>query len=105
MKRIATITKLLPGMREAYQRLHENIWTEVVKVGHQANQRNFTIFAYQDYLFSYFEYIGDDYSADMAFKKAQPIIQKWAKETGSYTDYVLDNTKIIELDELWHEDF
>ncbi|MBC7353661.1 MAG: L-rhamnose mutarotase, partial [Thermogutta sp.] len=33
------------------------------------------------YLFSYYEYIGDDYEADMAKIAADPETQRWWKET------------------------
>lgn len=32
---------------------------------------------YGDLLFSYFEYVGDDYDADMAKMAADPATQKW----------------------------
>lgn len=105
MKRIATITKLKPDQKEEYISLHEKIWKDVVGIGHAANQRNFTIFSCGDYLFSYFEYIGEDYDTDMLNKKAQPVIQKWAKTTAEYLDDVVEGTRIIELEEVWHCDF
>ena len=33
------------------------------------------------FLFSYFEYTGDDFEADMAKMAADPTTQKWWKET------------------------
>ena len=49
------------------------------------NIRNYSI-ALQEiagklYLFSYFEYVGEDYEADMKKMAADPETQKWWKET------------------------
>ena len=105
MKRIATITKLKPGMKDAYQKIHNEIWDEMVEAGHKYNMRNFSIFCHDDYLFSYFEYIGDDYEADMAKKNSLPVTQKWRATTGAMTEYVVGETKLIDLEEIWHNEF
>lgn len=90
MKRIATITKLKPGVAEEYRRVHDGIWPEVVEAAHEANMRNFTIFRCGDYLFSCYEYSGDDFEADMAAQGGQarqPQVQEttaplWSRSTG-----------------------
>lgn len=105
MKRIATITKLKPGQREIYKKIHDEISAEVAASSHMANMRNFTMFIYDDYLFSYYEYVGEDFNADMAAKMNRPVSQAWAKLTGSYTDLVTEDTKVIYPEELWHYDF
>ena len=38
---------------------------------------NYSIFLRDGYLFSYFEYMGDDYDADMAAMGADPATQRW----------------------------
>lgn len=105
MKRIATITKLKPGMKDEYQKLHNEIWEDMVNAGHKYNMRNFSIFWHEDYLFSYFEYIGDNYEEDMQKKNSLPVTQKWRAATGAMTDYVINETKLINLEEIWHEEF
>ena len=40
-------------------------WPEVVAANNASNIHNYTIYLYNDLLFSYFEYTGDDYAADM----------------------------------------
>lgn len=105
MKRIATITKLKPGMKEAYTKLHDEIWDDMVAAGHEANMRNFTIFFHEDYLFSYFEYIGDNYEEDMAKKNSMDVTIRWRTATGEMTDPVFGDTKVIPLEEIWHHEF
>jgi L-rhamnose mutarotase len=105
MKRIATLTKLKPGCGEAYKKIHDEIWEGVVQAAHEANMRNFTIFRHGDYLFSYYEYIGDDFDADMAQKNALPISPKWQAATGALRELVDGESMLIKLEELWHHDF
>lgn len=38
---------------------------------------NYSIYRHGDLLFSYFEYTGDDYEADMAAIAADPETQRW----------------------------
>ena len=52
----------------------------------ECNIRNYSIYLREVdpgkiYLFSYFEYTGDDFAADMARMAADPTTQKWWKET------------------------
>jgi L-rhamnose mutarotase len=67
---------------EEYKRLHANVWPEVYAMIHECNIRNFSIFLRKlpdgkDYLFMYFEYVGDNYEADMAKMAVDPTTQKW----------------------------
>lgn len=41
------------------------------------NLRNYSIFHHDGLLFSYFEYIGDDFESDMAKMAADATTQKW----------------------------
>lgn len=105
MKRIGTLMKLKPGALEEYVKLHEQIWDEVVKAAHEANMRNYTIFHVNGYLFSYYEYIGDDFDADMAKKNALPVSAKWQEATGAFRELIEGDSKVMILDEIWHHDF
>ena len=105
MKRIGTIMKLKPGATEDYIKIHNEIWDDVVKAAHEANMCNYTIYRLNDYLFSYYEYIGDDFEADMAKKNALPISKRWQEATGELRECIDDGSKVIMLDEIWHHDF
>lgn len=105
MKRIATISKLKPGTAQAYIDLHANVWPGVVEAGHNANMQNFSIYRFGDYLFSYYEYTGEDFQADMAKKAALQVSQDWQKATGEYRELMDGENRFIELEEIWHEDF
>ncbi|UCF17088.1 MAG: L-rhamnose mutarotase [Phycisphaerales bacterium] len=65
-----------------YKKLHAAVWPDVLKMIEQCNIRNYSIYVHQlddgrYYLFSYFEYYGDDFKADMAKMAADPVTQKW----------------------------
>ncbi|MBE6749809.1 MAG: L-rhamnose mutarotase [Ruminococcaceae bacterium] len=105
MKRIATITKVKPGMLEAYKKIHDEIWEDVVAASHECGTRNFSIYNIGDYLFSYSEYIGDDYEADMKKKSEMPAIKRWKEATGAMLMPVNDEQAAILLPELFHCDF
>jgi L-rhamnose mutarotase len=77
MKRFGQVIGIRPEGIEKYERLHADVWPEVLKTIHECNIRNYSIFRYGDLLFSYFEYIGDDYEEDMAKMEADPKTQEW----------------------------
>lgn len=104
MKRFGSITKIKTGMLEEYTELHNKIWDEVVAAGHNAGLRNFTIFHNNGYLFSYFEYVGDDYAADMGKKNSLPVVKKWQEICGRYFD-TIDGKTSIPFEEIFHNDF
>lgn len=95
MKRVGRVVKLKPEMKERYIELHANPWPEVKEAIHNSGIRNFSIFIKGEILFSYFEYIGDDYSKDMG--ALDLLTEKWLKETDSCQEPV----KEAAVGELW----
>lgn len=81
MKRYGMVIRLKPEMVDAYKHLHANTWPGVLQRISESNIRNYSIFLRDGYLFSYYEYIGDDYEADMAKIAADPVTQAWWKLT------------------------
>jgi L-rhamnose mutarotase len=82
MKRYGMVLGLRAEKVEEYKRLHTAVWPEVLKGIHQCHIRNYSIFLRQlddgqHYLFSYFEYTGADFAADMAKMAADPVTQRW----------------------------
>ena len=67
---------------EQYKQLHAAVWPDVLKLIKECNIQNYSIFLRQldggnYYLFSYFEYTGKDFVADMAKMAADPTTQRW----------------------------
>jgi len=83
--RVGQVIGLRPEKKDYYIQLHANTWPGVIKRIRDSNIRNYSIYLAELegklYLFSYFEYIGDDFEADMAKIAADPETQRWWKET------------------------
>jgi L-rhamnose mutarotase len=77
LKRYGQLLNVRPEKLEEYVRYHAAVWPGVLKTIHDCNIRNYSIFLKDDMLFAYFEYIGDNYQADMAKMAADPTTQKW----------------------------
>lgn len=77
MQRYASVIGIGPEHWAEYERLHANVWPDVLAQIAQSNIRNYSIYRYGELLFSYFEYVGDDFDADMAKMAEDPITQKW----------------------------
>lgn len=77
VRRFGMVIKLKPDKVEEYKELHRNVWPEVLKTIKDCHIQNYTIFYKDGYLFSYYEYTGDNYEEDMEKMAADPITQKW----------------------------
>jgi len=77
MTRYASVIGMKPENRAEYERLHADVWPDVLAKIYECNIRNYSIYRYGELLFSYFEYIGSDFDADMAKMAADPMTQKW----------------------------
>jgi L-rhamnose mutarotase len=82
MKRFGSVVAVKPDMAEEYKRLHAAVWPDVLRMIQACHIQNYSIYLRklpdgQPYLFSYFEYTGKDFAADMAKMAADPTTQKW----------------------------
>ncbi|MHC4532451.1 MAG: L-rhamnose mutarotase [Planctomycetota bacterium] len=77
MKRYGMVIKVRPEKLEEYKDLHARVWPEVLDMITKCNIRNYSIYHRDGYLFSYFEYEGQDFQADMQKMAADPMTQKW----------------------------
>ena len=62
--------------------MHASVWPGVLETLRKANITNYSIFLRDGQLFSYLEYTGDDYEADMAGIAEDQITQSWWLLTG-----------------------
>lgn len=81
MTRIGQVIRIRPERIVEYERLHAEPWPGVLDTLRAANVRNYSIFRYDELLFAYFEYVGDDYAVDMARIAADPATLEWWKLT------------------------
>jgi L-rhamnose mutarotase len=82
IQRIGSVIGIDPNRIEEYKRLHAAVWPDVLAANERANIRNYSIFLRwmpdgKPYLFSYFEYIGQDLAADMKILAQDRRIQQW----------------------------
>ena len=77
MKRYGQVIRVKPEMVEKYIELHANPWPEVIAQIKACNIQNYSIYYKDGLLFSYYEYVSDDYEADMAKMAADPKTQEW----------------------------
>lgn len=77
MKRFGQMIRLKPEGAKEYIRLHSKVWPGVTSMISACNLRNYSIFFKDNYLFTYFEYTGPDFDADMAKMASDPETQRW----------------------------
>ena len=68
---------LKPETEQKYKQHHAAVWPAVLEMIHACNIRNYSIYLRNHILFSYFEYHGTDFAADMARMAADKTTQEW----------------------------
>lgn len=79
MERHGSVIGLNEAGKAEYRSLHAAVWPGVLAKITECGIRNYTIFLKEpeNLLFSYFEYHGRDFAADMARMAADPETQRW----------------------------
>ena len=77
MKRYGQLIGVRPEKLEEYKAYHAGVWPEILSMIRECNIRNYSIFHKDHMLFAYFEYVGNDFDADMAKMAADPKTQEW----------------------------
>lgn len=77
MKRFGQIIGVDPENFEKYKAYHASVWPEILEMISACNISNYSIFHKNSQLFAYFEYVGNDFVADMAKMAADPKTQEW----------------------------
>ena len=105
--RKGSVIKVKPEKLEYYKMLHANPWPTVDSMLKVCNIRNYSIYYRDGYLFSYLEYSGKDWEADMAKMAADSTTQVWWKETDPCQEPVEsagDGVWWADLEEVYHLD-
>ncbi len=79
--RFGMVIRVKPEKLAEYKALHANPWPGVNKMIRECNIRNYSIYYRDGYLFSYFEYTGTDFEADMQRMAADSLTREWWKLT------------------------
>ncbi len=85
VKRFGSVVGLNPAKEKYYRDLHAKVWPGVLAQIRRSHIRNYSIYttriAGKKYLFSYFEYVGRNFKADMRAMGRDPETRRWWKET------------------------
>jgi L-rhamnose mutarotase len=105
--RIGSLIKLKSEYEERYIILHKHTFPGVLDRIHRSDIRNYSIFLREGILFSYFEYVGNDYEEDMTEIGQDPVTREWWKLTDPMQE-PLDTRKEGEwwasMEEIFHWD-
>ena len=105
--RIGWVIRVKPEKLEEYKRLHANPWPEVDSMIKACNIRNYSIYHRDGLLFSYLEYTGSDFEADMAKMAADSVTNAWWELTDPCQEPVESAGEGVwwaDLEEVYHLD-
>lgn len=62
---------------EEYKKYHAEVWPEIASKIKECNIQNYSIYYKDGLLFAYFEYVGNNFNADMEKMAADPKTREW----------------------------
>jgi L-rhamnose mutarotase len=77
VQRVASVIRLLPDQETQYLALHEEVWPAVLQTLRDVGITNYSIFLRDGLLFSYLEYVGDDYAGALKKIAGDPTTREW----------------------------
>lgn len=111
VQRFGSVIGLRPEKKDYYVKLHANTWPGVLEQIRKSNIRNYSIYMAELegklHLFSYFEYVGTDFQADMEKMADDPETQRWWKETDPCQTRLTgtpDGEQWLSIPEVFHTD-
>ena len=110
--RYGSVIGLRPEKLAEYKKLHAAVWPAVAKAIRTGNIRNYSIYLRKlddgrYYLFSYFEYVGQDFQGDMAKMAADPEVKRWWTFTDPCQQPLADRQDgewWASMEEVFHQD-
>lgn len=79
MQRMGMVLGIKPEAIAEYKRLHREVWPDFLALLSDHGITNYTIYLREpeNLLFGSWEYVGDDFEADMKIMAASPLTVKW----------------------------
>ncbi|MEK3935559.1 L-rhamnose mutarotase [Sporosarcina sp. FSL W7-1349] len=77
MLRVASVIHITDEHIDEYKKLHQRVWPEVIDRIKRSNIQNYSIHIKDNTLFSYYEYVGENYEKDMAEMEKDETTQRW----------------------------
>jgi L-rhamnose mutarotase len=107
VKRFAQLIGLRPEHYDEYVKAHADVWPGILAKISECNIRNYSIFNRKGQLFAYFEYVGNDFDADMQRMADDPETQRWWDWMKPMQEPLADRAEgewWSELQEVFHTD-
>ena len=107
VKRYGWVIQVKAEKLEEYKHLHANPWPGVNSMLKECNIRNYSIYYRDGLLFSYLEYTGTDFDADMAKMAKDSITNEWWKLTDPCQEPVSSAAEGVwwaDMEEVFHLD-
>jgi len=107
VRRFGQLIGLKPEHFDAYVEAHAAVWPNVLEQIHKSGLRNYSIYHHDGVLYAYFEYVGDDFEADMANMAADPETQRWwawMKPMQSPLENRTEGEWWVNMEEVFHTD-
>ena len=107
VQRIGWVIKVKPDKLEEYKKLHANPWPEVNAMIKECNIQNYSIYYRDGQLFSYLEYTGENFDADMKKMAGDSITNEWWKLTDPCQEPVKSAEEGVwwaDMEEVYHLD-
>ena len=107
IQRIGWVIKVKPEKLVYYKKLHANPWPGVNAKLKEVNIQNYSIYYRDGLLFSYLEYTGNDFDADMKKMTADSLTNEWWKLTDPCqepVDSAEEGVWWADLEEVYHLD-
>ena len=88
VQRMGMVIGVRPEKLDEYKRLHAEPWPEMDAALSAAHIRNYSIYLREpeNLLFGYWEYVGDDYAADMRALGERAVTKRWLALTDPCQD-------------------
>ena len=106
MKRFASVIKLKEGAdKEEYKRRHDRVWPELSDLMSRRGMKNYSIWLYENLLFSYYE-TEDDGIRDITSEEDLELEKRWEAYMSDLIEHVkdLDTGRDVELRQMFlHE--
>lgn len=107
MKRYGQLIGLKPEHYEEYVKAHAAVWPGVLAKIRECNIRDYSIFHRMGLLFAYFEYVGEDFEADMQRMADDAETQRWWDWMKPLQEPLADRAEgewWAEMEEVFHTD-
>ena len=107
MIRKGMVRAIKPECIKEYKKTHSDVWPEILERITNCKIKNYSVFAQDNRLFSFFEYYGENFEEDTKIMRENSIFQKWEKVHEHMFTPLENRTKDegwIELEEVFRKE-